>query len=169
MYEENVKMTEEIEALVEGGQASAGPPLGPALGPLGINVGEVVSEINNKTSDYEGMTVPVKVIVEEESGDFDVEVGSPPTTALIRSKLGIDKGAGSKEESPVADLSISQALDIAQMKEGSILAKNKKKAAKEVIGTCVSMGISVEGKTPQEVQRGIENGEYDDIFAGDDE
>lgn len=159
-------MTEEIEALVEGGQASAGPPLGPALGPLGINVGEVVSEINEKTSNYEGMTVPVKVIVDEDSGDFEIEVGSPPTTALIRNKLGIEKGAGSKEEAPVADLSVSQALDIAQMKEGSILAKNKKKAAKEVIGTCVSMGISVEGKTPQEIQQEIEEGKYDDILSG---
>lgn len=158
---------EEIEALVEGGQASAGPPLGPALGPLGINVGEVVSEINKETAEYEGMTIPVKVIVEEESGEFEIEVGSPPTAALIRNKLNIDKGAGSKEEAPVGDLSLSEALDIAKKKEGSILAKNNKKAVKEVIGTCVSMGISVEGKDPREVQHEIEEGKYDDRLEGD--
>ncbi len=158
---------EEIEALVEGGQASAGPPLGPALGPLGINVGEVVSEINRETADYEGMTVPVKVIVDEESGEFEIEVGSPPTAALLRNKLGIEKGAGSKEESPVADLSVSEALDVAKGKEGSILAKNNKKAVKEVIGTCVSMGVSVEGKDPREVQREIEEGKYDDQLGDD--
>lgn len=153
---------ETIEALVEGGQASAGPPLGPALGPLGINVGEVVAEINKKTSSYEGMTVPVKVIVDEESGEFEIEVGSPPTAALIRNELGIEKGAGGPEDTPVGDLSISQSIKIAKSKEGKILAKNKKKAVKEIVGTCVSMGIYVEGKDPKETMRDIEEGKYDD-------
>lgn len=155
-------MTEEIEALVDGGQASAGPPLGPALGPLGINVGEVVSAINKETSKYEGMTVPVKVIVDEESGEFEIEVGSPPTTALIRNELGIDKGASSLEDTPAGDLSISQLVSIAEKKEGSILAKNKKKAVKEVVGTCVSMGIYVEGMDPREAVQEIEDGKFDD-------
>lgn len=155
-------MTEEIEALVEGGQASAGPPLGPALGPLGINVGEVVSAINEKTSEYEGMTVPVKVIVDEDSGEFDIEVGSPPTTALIKNELGIEKGGGNPEDTPVGDLSIPQLIDIGQKKKGSILAKNKKKAVKEVLGSCVSMGVHAEGKDPRKVQREIEEGKYDD-------
>lgn len=158
---------ETVEALVEGGQASAGPPLGPALGPLGINVGEVVSEINEKTSDYEGMTVPVEVIVDKKSGDFEVEVGSPPTAALIRNELGIDRGAGSVEEAPVGDLSISQLLKIAERKKGSILAKNKKKAVKEILGACVSMGVSAEGEDPREVQREIEKGKHDDQLEGD--
>lgn len=157
---------ETIEALVEGGQASAGPPLGPALGPLGINVGEVVSEINKKTSDYEGMTVPVEVVVDEESGDFEINVGSPTTSALIKNELGIDKGAGSPEEAPVADLSISQLFSIARKKKGTILAKNVKKAAKEVLGSCVSMGISADGKDPQKVQKEIEEGKYDDQIEG---
>ncbi len=156
-------MSEEtVEALVEGGEASAGPPLGPALGPLGINVGEVVSEVNKRTSDYKGMTVPVKVTVDEESGNFDVEVGSPPTTALIKNELGIDKGAGSPEEPSVGDLSISQVLGIAKKKESSTLAKNEKKAAKEVLGACVSMGVTAEGKDPRKVQEEIEEGKYDD-------
>lgn len=150
-----------IEALVEGGQASAGPPLGPALGPLGINVGEVISEINKETSDYDGMTVPVKVIVDEDSGDFEIEVGSPPTAALIKKELGIDKGAGSPDDAPVGDLSISQAIKIGENKGGSILAKNKKKAVKEVLGACVSMGVYVDGKPPREVQHEIEEGKYD--------
>lgn len=155
-----------IEALVEGGQASGGPPLGPALGPLGVNVGEVVSEINKKTADFDGMTVPVEVKVDEESGEFEVEVGSPPTAALIRKELGIDKGAGSPEDVPVGDLSISQSLNIAKRKKGSILAKNEKKAVKEIAGTCVSMGVYVDGKDPREVQREIDEGKYDDQLEG---
>ena len=160
-------MTEEIEALVDGGQASAGPPLGPALGPLGINVGEVVSEINKQTADYEGMTVPVTVIVDEESGDFEVEVGSPPTSALIKNEAGIDKGSGSPEDEPVADISFSQLLSIAKKKKTDILAKNKKRAAMEVLGACNSMGVYVDGNKPRKVQKEIEEGEYDDELEGD--
>lgn len=160
-------MTKEVEALVEGGQASAGPPLSPALGPLGINVEEVVSAINEKTSDYRGMTVPVKVIADEKSGDFEIEVGSPPTTALIKNELGIEKGARSPEEAPVGEISISQLTKIAEKKEGSILAKNKKKAVKEILGTCASMGVYAEGKEPQELRREIEEGKYDDQLGDD--
>lgn len=155
-------MTEEIDALVEGGEASAGPPLGPALGPLGINVGEVVSEINKETANYEGMEVPVKVIVEEDSGEFEIEVGSPPTAALIRNQLDIDKGAGSLEDTPAGDLSISQVVKVAESKRNDLLAKDLKKAAKEVVGTCVSMGIYVEGEDPRDVVKEIEDGKYDD-------
>lgn len=157
---------EEIEALVEGGQASAGPPLGPALGPLGINVGEVVSEINKKTSSYDGMTIPVKVVVDEESGYFEIEVGSPPTAALIRNELGIDRGAGDPEEIPAGDLDMSQVVSIVEKKKDDILAKDKKKAAKEILGTCVSMGIYAEGKDPRVVQKEVEEGKYDDYFEG---
>lgn len=153
---------ETIEALVEGGQADGGPPLGPALGPLGVNIGEVVSKINEETSDYAGMTVPVEVIVDEDTGEFEVEVGSPPTSAMIRNELGIEKGSSSKEDAPVGDLSVSQLVKIAKSKEGSILAKNKKKAVKEVLGTCLSMGVYAEGKDPREVQREVEEGKYDD-------
>lgn len=157
---------ETIEALVDGGEASAGPPLGPALGPLGINVGEVVSEINKQTSAYESMQVPVEVIVDEESGGFEIEVGSPTTSALIKNELRIDKGSGDPEEEPVADLTIEQVFSIAKKKKGEILAKNTKNAAKEVLGSCVSMGISAEGKDPQKVQKEIEEGKYDDQTEG---
>lgn len=155
---------EVIEALVEGGKASAGPPLGPALGPLGINVGEVVARINKETSSYDGMTVPVKVIVDTESGEFEVEVGSPPTTALIKKELGIDKGSSSLEDAPVGDLSVSQLIKIAEQKENSILAKNKKNAVKEVLGACVSMGVYGEGKPARELQKDIDEGKYDDVL-----
>jgi len=161
-------MAEEIDALVEGGEASAGPPLGPALGPLGVNVGEVVSRINEETSGYQGMEVPVKVIVDEDSGEFDIEVGSPPTTALIKNKLGIEKGGGAPEDTPVGDLSVEQASEIADSKRSDLLAKNLKKATKEVVGSCVSMGVHVEGKTPEEVIQEIEEGKYDDQLEGDE-
>ncbi|MFQ3275311.1 MAG: large subunit ribosomal protein L11, partial [Candidatus Nanohaloarchaea archaeon] len=93
-----------INTLVEGGSASAGPPLGPELGPLPTDVGDVVSEINEKTKDFEGMEVPVDVIVDEETGDFEIEVGKPPAAQLIFDELGISGGSGEPNRDKVADM-----------------------------------------------------------------
>ena len=73
--------------------ATAGPPLGPALGPLGINIMNVIKAINDKTKDFEGMKVPVKVIVDTATKDFEITVGTPPTSALIKGELGSEKGS----------------------------------------------------------------------------
>lgn len=153
---------ETVEALVEGGKASAGPPIGPALGPLGVNVGRIVDQINERTADFEGMTVPVKITVDEDTKEFEIEVGSPPTSALIRKELGIEKGAGSLEEGAIGDFTIDQLAKLARQKEGSTLAKDQKARAREILGTCLSMGVTVEGKDPREVQLKIEEGHYDD-------
>ena len=73
-----------VEALVEGGKASAAPPLGPALGPLGVNIGQVISAINQKTDSFKGMQVPIKVIVDTSTKKFEITVGTPPAAALIK-------------------------------------------------------------------------------------
>ncbi|MEM3815943.1 MAG: 50S ribosomal protein L11, partial [Candidatus Bathyarchaeia archaeon] len=72
-----------VELVVSGGQATAGPPIGPAIGPLGVNVVAVVNKINELTKEYSGMKVPVKVIIDPETKSFEVEVGIPTTAALI--------------------------------------------------------------------------------------
>lgn len=79
-----------VTSLVDGGKATAGPPLGPALGPLGINVGKVVAEINEKTKDFQGMKVPVKIFVDEKK-NFRIEVGVPPASALILKDLKLKR------------------------------------------------------------------------------
>ncbi len=83
-----------VSALVNGGEASAGPPLGPALGPIGVNILQVVNTINEKTKDFPGMKVPVKVEVDTTTKQFTVEVGVPPTAALIIKESGVTKGSG---------------------------------------------------------------------------
>lgn len=154
--------TETVEILIDGGKATPGPPLGPAIGPLGINMMQVVEQINQKTADFEGMKVPVKVIVDTSTRDFEVTVGTPPTTALIMDELKIEKGSQDPGVDKVADLKIEQALKVARMKFDALLSADYKHATKEVIGTCVSMGITVEGKDPREVQKEISQGVYDD-------
>ena len=153
-----------IEALVPGGQATAGPPLGPALGPLGVNVMAIVNKINELTKDFGGMKVPVKIIVDVDTKEFEVEVGTPTTSALIVKELGIEKGSGDPGKQKVGNLTIQQVIKIAKMKRQELLAKSLKKAAKEVLGSCVSMGVTVEGKDPREVQREIDEGKYDELF-----
>ena len=153
-----------IEALVPGGQATAGPPLGPALGPLGVNVMAIVNKINELTKDFGGMKVPAKIIVDVDTKEFEVEVGTPTTSALIVKELGIEKGSGDPGKQKVGNLTIQQVIKIAKMKRQELLAKNLKKAAKEVLGSCVSMGVTVEDKDPREVQREIDEGKYDELF-----
>ncbi len=153
-----------IDALVDGGKANAGPPLGPALGPIGINIGEVVAAINEKTKDFVGMQVPVKVIIDSSTKKFRIEVGSPPTSALIKKELGIEKGSGKQKLAKAGDLPIQAAVKVARMKRDNMLAADLKAATKEVIGTCISLGIVVEGKDPRDACKDIDEGAHDALF-----
>jgi len=157
-------MTEKIEALVEGGKASAGPPLGPALGPLGVNIMEIINTINEKTKQFDGMKVPVKVLIDPKTKKFEIEIGTPPATSLILKELGLEKGSGSAKTHKVGDIKMDQIIKIAKMKHDSLLGKDLKHKAKEIIGTCVSIGVTVEGKKPAEIQKMIDEGEFDSKF-----
>ena len=161
------KMVEKkvVELLVGGGQATAGPPLGPALGPLGVNVVAIVNKINELTKDYSGMKVPVKVTVDPETKEFEVSVGTPTTAALIVSELKIEKGSGTPNTQKVGNLTLEQIIRIAKVKRPELLAKTLKAAVKEVLGSCVSIGVTVEGKDPRELQREIDEGKHDEIFS----
>jgi large subunit ribosomal protein L11 len=154
-----------IELLVSGGQANAGPPLGPALGPIGVNVMMIVNKINDLTKDYSGMKVPVKVIVDPDTKEFEVNVGTPTTSALIVSELKIEKGSATPSTQKVGNLSIEQVVRIAKMKRSELLASDLKRAAKEVLGACVSMGVTADGKDPREVQKDIDQGKHDEILS----
>ncbi|HDD69716.1 50S ribosomal protein L11 [Candidatus Bathyarchaeota archaeon] len=154
-----------VELLVGGGQATAGPPLGPALGPLGVNVVAIVNKINELTKDYSGMKVPVKVTVDPETKEFEVSVGTPTTAALIVSELKIEKGSGTPNTQKVGNLTLEQIIRIAKVKRPELLAKTLKAAVKEVLGSCVSIGVTVEGKDPRELQREIDEGKHDEIFS----
>ncbi|MCK5592512.1 50S ribosomal protein L11, partial [Candidatus Bathyarchaeota archaeon] len=133
-----------VEALVNGGQATAGPPLGPALGPLGVNVLAIVNKINEITKNYAGMKVPVKIVVDVETKEFEVSVGTPTTSALIISELGVAKGSGAPNTEKIGNLSMEQVVRVAKVKRSKVLARTLMAAVKEVLGSCVSMGVTVE-------------------------
>ena len=151
-----------VDALIDGGKATAGPPLGPVLGPLGVNVLQIVNKINEVTKAYAGMKVPVKVIVDTEDKSFEVEVGTPTTSALIVKELGIEKGSGTPKTTKVGDLSPEAVIRIAQKKHTNSYARTLKNAAKEVAGACVSMGVTISTKDPKEFIKELDTGVYDD-------
>jgi len=157
-----------ISTLVEGGSASAGPPLGPELGPLPTDVGEVVKSINEETADFQGMEVPVDVIVDEETGDFEIEVGKPPAAVLIKDELGIDSGSGEPNMNKVADMDFELACKVARMKASDLLAMDLRGAVKEIIGTAQSMGVTIDGKDAYDVGQEIDEGKYDDKLEAEE-
>ena len=152
-----------VEVLVEGGKASPGPPLGPALGPLGVKTNEVVKSINELTAGFAGMEVPVRITVD--GGKVDITVGTPPTSGLIKKELGMEKAKTDSATDYLGDISIEQIKEIAKKKKEEMLASSLKKAAKEVVGTCGSMRIKIDGKDAKEMQREIEEGKYDEAFT----
>jgi large subunit ribosomal protein L11 len=164
-------MADVIEVLVPGGKASPGPPIGPALGPLGINIKAVVDDINAKTASYNGMQVPVKVTVDDKK-NVTLEIGIPPASALILIEAGLEKGSsgeaglekGSSGERTVGNISVAQAIKIAKMKRQSSLSYELKNTVKEILGTCLSMGVTVDEKPARDVQKAIDAGEYADLF-----
>jgi large subunit ribosomal protein L11 len=159
-------MAEKLEVLVDGGKATPGPPLGPALGPLGVNIVEILKAINEKTKSFEGMKVPVILIVDPKTKAFTIEVGTPPTSALILKELKIEKGSGDAGKTRVGNLTLAQAIRVANMKADATLAKSLKARVLEVVGTCVSMGVTVEGKPAKEFSKEIQAGKYDKQLAG---
>ena len=160
----NMGEPQKISSHVTGGGASAGPPLGPALGPLGVNIMEVINAINDKTKDFEGMKVPVTVSVDPDTKEWDIEVGIPSAAALILKEAGIQKGSGASGSEWVGDVTMDAITKVANTKLEKSYASSLKSVAKTIIGTCLALGIKVEGKTPKEITAEINEGKWDEKF-----
>lgn len=156
-------MAEKIEVLVEGGKATAAPPLGPKLGEMKMNVGEVISDINQKTQDFKGMKVPVILEINDDK-TYTIEVGTPPVSQLIKKELNLDKGSGAPHINIVGNIAMEQVIKISKMKETSIYGKGLKSAVKCVIGSCNAMGVLVEGYKASEINSEVDKGVYDQLI-----
>ena len=152
---------EKVEVMVEGGKASAGPAMGQAFGPLGVNIQDILAKINEKTADFNGMKVPVTVTVDTEDKSFELEIGTPPISELMKKEINLKKGSGLQKIKKSANISMEQVIKIAKMKEDSLLGSDLKAKVKEIVGTCQSMGVMVEGKSAQEALKAIDAGEFD--------
>jgi len=150
-----------VSSLVTGGEASAGPPLGPALGPMGVNILQIISAINEQTKEFQGMKIPVTVVVDADTKKWEIEVGIPSASALLLKDAGIQKGSGTSGTEWVGEVSVDMIAKIAKVKLETSYASSLKSVAKQIVGTCVSLGIKVEGKTPKEFTAEIDEGKWD--------
>jgi large subunit ribosomal protein L11 len=154
-----------VDLLVDGGKASPGGAMGPALGPLGVNIGQVVQEINKKTQAYSGMKVPVKITVNKKSKSFELEIGIPPASALVLKAAGLSKASGAPNSAEViGNITFPQLIDAAKAKWDDLSASTIGAACKEILGTMVCMGVTCEGKDPRDVQKEIDEGKYEDLL-----
>lgn len=149
-----------IKVLVDAGNANAGPPIGPALGPLGVNTMDVVNEINKVTSHLKGMQIPIKIHIDSKK-KFTIEIGSPQTSALIKKELNLKKGSSKAGSEVAGNLSFEQVLKITNAKYSQLVSKNKKTAVKEVLGSCRAMGLTVDSLPIREIIKMINSGAYD--------
>lgn len=154
------------EALVEGGKASAGPPIAPVLGPTGANLFQIVQEINKQTEDLKGLKVPVTIVVDDDTKEFEITIGLPPTSALIIKEVGVEKGTGATGTEVTGDISLDQVVKVARAKDQDLLGSSLQNRVKSVLGTCVSMGVTIEGKDGREVQKEIDAGLYAEKLQG---
>ena len=151
-----------ISSLVTGGSASAGPPLGPAFGPMGVNIMEVIKAINEKTKDFEGMKVPVTVSVFPDTKKWEIEIGIPSAAALVLKEAGLQKGSGTSGTDWVGDIGMDTVVKVAKTKLEKSYATSIKSVSKEIIGTCLCLGIKIEGKSPKEITAEINDGKWDE-------
>lgn len=158
---------EKVDVMVKGGEATPAPPIGPALSPLKVNVGEIVASINEKTKTFKGMEVPVKIIVDTETKKFEITVGTPPVASLLKKELGVQKLAtvGEDKVRKVAgNITFDKIVNITKGKEDAIIGRTFKQKLKQVVGTCVSVGLTVDGKNPKDVMQEIDAGKYDSLL-----
>ena len=138
-----------------------GPAIAQQLGPLGINIGKVISSINDSTKEFKGVKVPVELHVNEKTKDFTLKTFSPPTSELIKKELKLEKGSNKHKEIKVGNASIEDIIKITKIKYANMLEKDFKSAVKSVLGTCASVGILVENKEPKEITDDIVLGKFD--------
>jgi large subunit ribosomal protein L11 len=201
-----------VTALVDGGKASPAPPLGPSLSVFKVNIGKIIQDINEKTKSYDGMKVPVKIIVDDVTKEYKIEIGTPPVSSLIRKELGLkiiaeekkeettavtpaeepkgkekveptkevipakegetpaeaaeEKVVEKKERVIIGNLTMDQCIKIMKMKRDNLLAKDTRKALKEIVASVVSMPLTIEGKNPKEILKEIDEGKYDNKISG---
>ena len=138
------QLVTEIKVQVTGGQATPAPPVGTALGPHGVNIGQFVQQFNERTKEMAGTTVPVVISVYNDRS-FEFVVKSPPAAVLLKQAAGVAKGAGNPLKNKVGTVSDAQLEEIAKTKYEDLNAGSMDQAKKIIAGTARSMGISVVG------------------------
>jgi len=132
----------QIKVQAPGGQATPAPPIGPALGQHNVNIGQFVSQFNERTREFAGMPIPAIISVYKDK-TFSFIIKSPPASALIKQAAGIAKGSGVPNKEKVGSITLEQARAIAERKMADINARDLEHGARIIEGTARSMGVEV--------------------------
>lgn len=136
------ELTAQIKVQVPGGQATPAPPVGTALGPHGVNIGQFVQQFNDQTRDQMGVTIPVVISVYNDRS-FDFSLKSPPAAVLLKKAAGIAKGSGNPLKNKVGTVTRAQLAEIAEAKKDDLNSSSVEQAVKVIAGTARSMGLEV--------------------------
>jgi len=136
------QVTAQIKVQVAGGQATPAPPVGTALGPHGVNIGQFVKEFNDRTRDMNGMACPVVITVYSDRS-FTFIIKSPPAAALLKKHAQIARGAANPKVEKVGTVTAAQVQEIAKVKLADLNASNLDHATRIIAGTARSMGIQI--------------------------
>lgn len=153
-----------VKMQIKGGEAKPEPPLGPAIADAGLNVAEVIDRINKITEKYRGYILTVKLIIDLDSKNYDIQLELPTITSLLLNIANVSEPSGDPMHKKVGNIKLEDVVKIAILKKPELTAKSLKGAIKTVLGSARSIGITVEGKDPKEVSRDIDRGVYDDIL-----
>lgn len=136
------KIIKKLKLQIQGGAANPAPPVGPALGQAGINIGEFVNQFNSATAEMRGDVIPVEISVFEDRS-FSFVLKTPPASRLILKAVGVSKGSGKNLVKKVGKISMDQVREIAEKKLVDLNARDIDAAAKTIAGTARSMGVEV--------------------------
>ncbi|MFA5173735.1 MAG: hypothetical protein WC438_00980 [Candidatus Pacearchaeota archaeon] len=145
-----------IKLLIDGGDMKPGPAIAQQLGPIGINMGKVISEVNKATQEFKGVKVPVELIVDEKTKNFTVKTSSPPTAELLKKELGFEKGSAN-QKIYIANASLQDVIKVTKIKYSNMLQRDFISAVKSVLGTCASNGILVENANANDFNRNLKD------------
>ncbi|MAG40214.1 50S ribosomal protein L11 [Candidatus Pacearchaeota archaeon] len=150
-----------IKLLVEGGKMAPGPAVAQQLGPMGLNLGQIISDVNDKTGEFKGMNVPVTLDVNPDTKEYTITVMSPPVSELLKKELGLEKASGERLKHVVGNLAFEQIISVAKQKHDNMLSNDLIASVKSVLGTCQALGVIVESKEIKEVNKEVNEGKYD--------
>lgn len=156
-----------IKLIVDGGAMKPGPTIAQQLGPMGINIGKVIEDVNKATAGFKGVKVPVELNVDAKTKKYEITVSSPPVAELLKKELGLEKGSGDAGKAKIGNAAIEQIINIAKTKMPNMLARDLKNAVKLVLGSCVSLGLLVENQSPVEVIREVNEGKFDNEIVNE--
>ncbi|HUQ68715.1 MAG TPA: 50S ribosomal protein L11 [Planctomycetaceae bacterium] len=142
MAKKAAKIKAQVKVQIAGGKATPAPPVGTALGPHGINLGQFVSQFNERTRDLNGMVVPALITIFDDRS-FEFVIKSPPASALLKQAAKLAKGANNPKTEKVGTVTRAQILEIAKTKAEDLNVADMEAAGRMVAGTARSMGIEV--------------------------